>query len=689
MPCNRGAKQSKIALSEWFETEDTILMEVAAATSPAVDKITKPFRRDIEGLRAVAVIGVVAYHFGLRGIPGGFVGVDIFFVISGYLITGLLLQELDKDGKIDLARFYGRRARRLLPAALLMTLATLAAIPFIIAPTEQLRFAASAAATSIYASNFLYLRQALDYFAAESASNPFLHTWSLGVEEQFYLIWPALMLFTCRRQVRPAKLLLTLGSLTIVSFALCVWLTNWDQPWAFYASPARAWEFGVGALAALPWVTDWARRTKWLPALGWVAAAALLLSFVLIEEALSFPGFVALLPVAATMCVLIAGADHRERGPARILRTAPFQWVGRRSYAIYLWHWPIVTFAITLFTPLSVGGRLACATLTLLCSAASYRWVEDPIRTSPWLAARATRSIRLGASLTAIGLVASLAVAAIGWRLASTPRQKFITRSTHRGSLAGEKGCLAQFKQSEPVVCTFGATSSSTTVVLIGDSHAAQWSTPLARIAKAEKWRLVTYLKAGCAVADVSVYSTHLHRISDECAAWRKKAIAAIVRLRPNMIVASEFSNQYFLGPRFNRHDQTVSSESWIEGITRSLTELRTSGSPIALLRDTPIPRKDMRICLENAERRGNLHTCDIPRPLALDPTITLAESKVATSIPGVHFVDLTSHFCDDATCPAWRDGMIVYKDGSHIASAFSASLAGPLRDELLGVIKH
>src|SRR5271170_5699532 len=167
---------------------------------------TKQFRPDIEGLRAVAVLGVVAFHFGVPGIRGGFAGVDVFFVISGYLITSLLVRELEESGDINLLRFYGRRARRLLPAVLLMTIATLAAVPLVFPPNEQLRFAEAAAATSLYASNVLFLRQSLDYFAPLNASNPFLHTWSLAVEEQFYLVWPALLLLTCRRMVRPVRL---------------------------------------------------------------------------------------------------------------------------------------------------------------------------------------------------------------------------------------------------------------------------------------------------------------------------------------------------------------------------------------------------------------------------------------------------------------------------------------------------
>jgi peptidoglycan/LPS O-acetylase OafA/YrhL len=647
---------------------------------------TKTFRRDIEGLRAVAVIAVAAFHFGVPGIPGGFTGVDIFFVISGYLITGLLIRELETSGQIDLLAFYGRRARRLLPAVLLMTLATLVAIPFVLAPSEQFRFAEAAAATSVYASNILFLRQALDYFAPLNASNPFLHTWSLAVEEQFYLVWPALLLLVSRRQIRPIRLAVTIASVTLVSFALCLWLTRFDQPWAFFASPARAWEFGIGGLAALAWVTGWARRFKIVPALGWIAAGALLVSFAFISEASNFPGWIALLPVAATACVLVSGAAQSEQGPARILRTAPFQWIGRRSYSIYLWHWPIIALAGALYPSLSAASRLACGALTLAFAAASYQWLEAPIRSHPWLATRASRPVCLGICLTVIGATAAIGAAALARHFEESPAQIAVANATRPGSLAAQHGCLDSDKVTKPVPCVFGAASSSVTVALLGDSHAAQWSGPLAQIGRAERWRLVTYLKGGCAVANVPVYNPRLHRISDECAAWRANAIDAIVRLHPAFVVVGEFSSQYFAGPHF-RHGDSVTMANWAAGMQRSLRELSRAGSPIVLLRDSPTPLGDMRICIENAQWRGSSQSCDIPRSLAVDPALTRTESQLAAATPGVRFVDLTSQFCNETTCPAWRNGLVIYRDRSHMTNRFAASLAPPLEAALLDLL--
>jgi peptidoglycan/LPS O-acetylase OafA/YrhL len=649
---------------------------------------SKPFRADIEGLRAVAVIGVVAFHFGVPYIPGGFVGVDIFFVISGYLITRLLIQELEHNGRIDLLRFYGRRARRLLPAVLLMTLVTLAAIPLILGPSDQLRYAASAAATSLYASNFLFLQQTVNYFNPTNASNPFLHTWSLGVEEQFYLVWPALLLLACRRRFRPLRLAVVLGSVTMLSFALCLWLTRLHQPWAFYASPSRAWEFGAGGLAALPWMTRWTQRFKAVALLGWVAAGGLILSFGLITEASDIPGFIVLLPVAATVCMLLSGAAQSEQGPARILRTAPFQWFGRRSYSLYLWHWPIIALAGALYPSLGVRSRLVCAAMTLICAAASYQWLEDPVRRNPWLGMRAIRSIALGAGLTVIGAAAAIGVVILARHFASSPGQRAIIRATRQMTVVGNHDCFVGFAESEPRTCVFGVLDSAFTMVLFGDSHAGQWSTPFASIADTEKWRMATYLKGGCSVADIPVYEPRLHRMSDECPAWRAKAIDAIVRLRPNIVVVSEFSGSYIDGPRASFHGHSVSMANWAAGMMRSLSKLRAAGSSIVLLRDTPVPQWDMRSCLENAEWRGApRQTCDMPRSRAIDPALTAAERQLAAAIPGIRLVDLTKYFCSQTTCPAWRNGLVVYRDDSHVTNGFAVSLTEPVQCALVATL--
>ncbi len=653
------------------------------------DKITsitacpKPsFRCDVEGLRALAVLAVMAFHFGSPWLTGGFVGVDIFFVISGYLITGMLVSELEKSGRINLLRFYGRRARRLLPALLLVTVVTLVWGTVILSPPEQISAARAALASSLYVSNFWFLSQWFDYFAPENAHNPFLHTWTLSVEEQFYLFWPALLLLVGRSRPNPRTLAVTIILTTAISFIISLWLTSTRQAWAFYASPARAWEFGLGALASLTPVTRWACSSKAAPAIGWIGLALVLLSFIVINEEMPFPGLIALLPSAATACVLVSGASGKLMGPVLLLRTALFQWFGRLSYSIYLWHWPIIVYASIADPSLSVWGRLGCIALTLACASASYHFLEHPIRFNVWLAERAVRSVGMGVSFSMIGAIAAGATGIfVNWSVASSPAQRTISDVTLRLPVAGSRGCLLEFIHTKPITCTFGSDAAPKTSVLFGDSHADEWSTPLAFLAGDEGWRVVTYLKASCSVADIPVYNIRLHRLSPECTSWRSQALAEIVKLRPAAVVILEFSSYYIRSPLTDLGERAVDLATWSAGLDRSLRTLTAAGIRVVLVRDNPTPGRNMRECLLYAVWHGLPESrCATPRLAALNDAVTVAEHKVVDAISGVRFADFTSEFCDQTICPAVRGGLIVYRDGHHLTTSYAMGLAEPLR---------
>jgi peptidoglycan/LPS O-acetylase OafA/YrhL len=657
------------------------------------DAVARPrsaFRLDIEGLRAVAVLAVVGFHYGVPGMTGGFVGVDIFFVISGYLITGLLANELNETGGIALLRFYGRRARRLLPAALLVTLTTLVCGVFLLSPLEQLSVAKAAAASSLYISNFWFLYQTFDYFSPETALNPFLHTWSLSVEEQFYILWPALLILAGRPKNHPRLLPIAMVAATLSSFVLCLWLTDVKQPWAFYASPGRAWEFGLGALASLSPVTRWARASKVAPVIGWLGAPLLLFACIAIDDASRFPGPDALLPAGATACVLISGAGNDRRGPALLLNTMPFQWLGALSYSIYLWHWPIIVYAKIVDPHLSLWGRLACVALTLACAVASYRLLEQPVRWSSWLGSRAVRSMGLGAALTLTGASVAFGAATLAKRFAWSPIQIMIDVVTAQGPRASGsgRGCLTGFVESEPVACVFGTDAPVRTLVLFGDSHADQWSTPIVSLAEQEGWRVVTYLKSSCSVADIPVYNGRLRRFSPECAKWRAQALAEIGRLHPDAAVIGQFSSSYIRGPLTGLGENAVDLATWSEGLRRSLGTLHAAGIPVIVLRDSPTPGRDMRNCLARADWRGlPPSSCATPRSFGLDASVTEAEQGVASSVPAIHFVDLSSEFCNSTTCPAFRGGTVVYRDANHLTTAYAEGLLEPLRSALVSII--
>ncbi|MEO7369352.1 MAG: acyltransferase, partial [Ilumatobacteraceae bacterium] len=358
------------------------------------------FRGDIEGLRAVAVLAVLAYHAKLGPFHGGYVGVDVFFVISGYLITLLLLRDLRASGPRALPEFWARRARRLLPGSFVVLVATLVIGRLVLDPLAQRDLMRDGLAATTFTVNIVFAHRQNDYFSAQLAPSPLLHFWSLAVEEQFYLGWPLLMLAATRvrRAARwvPAALIATLA---VVSLMLCIRLTPHHRSAAFFLLPTRAWELLAGAALAvggtMPNRVPGALRACG----GWLGLAVIVATATRFTDLTRFPGAAAILPVAATVLVLAAGSDDYPYGPRALLDRRPMAWVGARSYGIYLWHWPVLVLSAARFGPLSAVQRGAALMFAVALAAISFRLVEDPARRSAWLGARARRSLVVGASL--------------------------------------------------------------------------------------------------------------------------------------------------------------------------------------------------------------------------------------------------------------------------------------------------
>lgn len=652
-------------------------------TTPA----SASFRPDIEGLRAIAVAGVVAFHFGMTSLPGGFIGVDIFFVISGYLITSHLMQEIGRTGTVDLWRFYGRRARRLLPASLFVIAATLAAGYFILAPSEQQLYAKGALFASAYVINMWLLRWSFDYFATDTANNPFLHFWSLSVEEQFYLLWPALLLLVARFRPGERGMAVLLGLAALVSFAASAWMTKTSQPWAFYFSPLRAWEFAVGGLVSLPVARRWAAGLRPAPAMGWAGIALIGAAYLDVRETDPFPGFIALMPVVGTAMLLLSGARQSGPAPGAVLALAPFQWVGKLSYSLYLWHWPVIVFATILVPELSLAGRLACLALTFGLSLLSYHLVENPIRLSGWLAARSVRSLGLAALLTSAGATLSYAAAQLAAQ-SIDPNQRLIMESAARGSSARQldSGCVLAREETVPRRCILGAANSGRTVVLFGDSHADHWSTPLAEIAKSRGWRLVTYMKSSCPAAQVQAWNEVLAREYAECDEWRRRALDEIAALRPELVIVSQYSYSYVENRVNGELEHLVGRDAWAEGLRGSADRLRKAGAEVVLIRDVPVHRSYLDKCVARSLWQGRgAEACDTPRDQAIDERVFAAEQAAVAGMGGVRYVDLTGQFCDARNCPAMIGGKLTFRDRHHIATPYAASLAAPLQRAIFG----
>jgi peptidoglycan/LPS O-acetylase OafA/YrhL len=379
-------------------------------------ELDRGFRPDIEGLRALAVIAVVVYHARLLGVHGGFVGVDVFFVVSGFLITRLILDELASTGRLSLRSFWARRARRLLAASALVVAATALGSHLVLAPLTQRSVVTDVVAAATFTSNFVFAGRLGSYFGAqlaESTPSPLLHFWSLAVEEQFYLCWPPLLVLLTRRPRQYRRLVLTtvviLGGL---GFVLAAWMTPRAPSWAFFLLPTRMGELLAGALLAVV-----GSRVRRIPAgvraaLAWAGLAVVVWACFGFDEAMPWPGTAVLVPVLGTMAVIVGGSVTRLAWtPARPLRARGLQWIGRHSYALYLWHWPLLVLADARWGPLNWVQRVVAVAVAVGLSALSFRYVENPARHARALVTRPARSLAFGGAMV-------LAMLLSGWALA-------------------------------------------------------------------------------------------------------------------------------------------------------------------------------------------------------------------------------------------------------------------------------
>lgn len=645
------------------------------------------YRADLEGLRAVAILLVVAVHAGVPWLRGGFVGVDVFFVLSGFLITGLLVQEVSGTGRLRFAEFYVRRLRRLLPALLVMLLVVGMLASLLLAPAEQRGQSSAAAMAALWLSNIHFAFARLDYFAPGTETNLFLHTWSLGVEEQFYLIWPALLVWLLGRDGERGVARLKIGMFVVaaVSLGASVWLTYKAPQLAFYMMPLRAWQFAAGALVWLyfkvpaatarePWQT---RHSEWLRTIGWLGLALIALAGVLFSADIPYPGGYALVPTLGAVGVVAAGcAVVQPVGVSRLLSWRPLQWIGGISYSWYLWHWPILLLGRAVTGSDAPLYRVAWVLLSLLLAWLSCRFIESPIRNRRQWLARPRMAI--------FGALALMLVAnslCVRWynraddQMQSPAMQRYAMAHGDAPAIYG-MGCDDWYYSDRVHACAFGPANAAHTAVLMGDSHAGQWFPAVAKAFDRPGWRLLVLTKSSCPMVDEPFFYERIGREYTVCSAWRTHALAQVARIRPEVVL---------LGTAEYGFTQT----QWINGTTNVLGVLSPVAGHIYILRDTPHLPFDGPDCLaEHAGRPawfGLQHACSAPAANGYATRVYAWLKQAASHFDNVSMLDMNGLVCPDGTCSAERQGMVVFRDSQHMTGSFAASL-GPALAAKLGI---
>jgi peptidoglycan/LPS O-acetylase OafA/YrhL len=702
--------------------------------------VEQGFRPDIEGLRAVAVVAVILFHARVPGVEGGFVGVDVFFVVSGFLITRLLLGELIASGTVSLRNFWGRRARRILPAASLTVVATVLFAQQLFPPLSQRSLATDAIAAGTFTSNFVFADRLGDYFGAQlGATNPspLLHYWSLAVEEQFYLCWPLLLVLLARRPLQYRRLLLAaIGVVAMASFAVDLWWTASRPAWAFYLLPPRMSELLAGAALAVIGTGVTIIPGRWRAALGWAGVLGIAVACLAIDETVAWPGSAVLLPVVATMAVIVAGTSGVPHwAPARFLAVAPLTWIGRHSFALYLWHWPALVLAESEWGPLSMAQRGAVVAVAVAASAVSVRLVEDPVRHSRYLAAMSVRSIALGSAMCALMI-------GVGWDLrastvrldggveaaapelapralsATTPTTVVpvtIVATTVAGSVdTSTTNPATTLATPDPPAGQLAQLVASTQQALRQASAGAPVPSNLRPSLAAARERSAPY-QDGCVNIGANdqlqpcEYGTpnggrtvllygDSHAVQwfeplEQIALQRGWRLVVLIKggcpvadvdvptpvlhftcppYRDRAIAWIE-RNQPDLVVVGNSYTQYPADASeWAEGTEASIERLAEASSNVVLIGDNPASTQDPPACL--SENLDDSSECATAREEAVLPERIAAE-VVATRNHDVTFVDTTDWFCTADTCPAVLGNLLVMRDETHITAPMAEFL--------------
>jgi peptidoglycan/LPS O-acetylase OafA/YrhL len=660
-------------------------------------------RRDVQALRAIAVVAVVLYHLWPVRLPGGYVGVDVFFVISGFLITLHLLRSPVRR-PADMLDFWARRVRRLLPAATVVLALTVLAGALWLPETTHAELAKEVAASSLYVENWVLAASSTNYLDQGQLHSAVQHFWSLSVEEQFYLVWPILVtavVVVARRLGRRGRVTAVVGmaALAVASFVWSVVYTHADAPAAYFVSTTRVWELALGGVVAALVSAAFAPRRRGVRLVCvWLGLALVAYAVVTFDAATPFPGSAALVPTGGAALVILAASDDLAGGPRRLWSVRPVQWVGDVSYSFYLWHWPVLVIA-----PFALGVGLLHwpVKLTLLAASValaglSKHWLEDRVRFHPAVARSTPRSFVLLLVCLALSLGSA---GALGWSVhvareraaapldtsapcfgaasfrssSCTPDQR--TGATSMSPIVAKDDkpdvyaddCWANRPFTGRTVCHYGRVGASTRVAVVGNSHAGQWQPPLDAAARARGWAVDTYLASECYTVDVPI-EFHNQRLTDNCADYNGWAVDTIAAGRYDVVVMADRTTTAGLQGVPADRKSAVAEAAYGRAIDRFVA----SGAQVLVIRDTPSHPAVVPDCV--AETSDPAADCSAPRGSALEDD-PLATAATNASRDHVGVLDVSDLMCDATRCYGVVGGVIAYFDYGHLTKAFSLTM--------------
>ena len=640
----------------------------------------RSWRPEIQGLRAVGVATIILFHLWPSLVSGGYVGVDVFFVISGFLITQILLREAEASGRVSLLNFYCRRIRRLLPAATFVLLIVAVFVP-LFPPPRWHETAVQIAASALYVQNWQLAWLATDYFGSADLPSPVQHYWSLSVEEQLYLVWPwlivlCMMTLSATRKLRPT-LTAAFGVVTSLSFIISLWLSFTDASYAYFATDARAWEFGVGGLLALAPQLKSERVRRLTGCLGLICIVTA--AFIFSTET-PFPGIAALLPTLGAAMVIVGGSA--PGGVKAWLSPTPIQHLGDISYSCYLWHWPLIVFFVTWAdrTPALWEGMVLIS-VTLALSHVTRAYVEDRFRYGSQVGAISINPLLISVLSVGVCLIVSASIwlapgPALRPGVAMANAPVAIENVPNRGdavlpSLASVKydkpefyaaGCHTQREVDKATGCEFGSPNGHFRIALVGDSHAGQWFPALNAVARQRGWKLTVYTKASCGFVPIMLGKKKPY---EECYRWGQNLLEQLYASRPDLVIVSHSTGEIAYGAS----DKGDSVRRIVLALRELWAGLGKRGIQVVAIRDTPTMPFNVPECLSKG------HECTVKRAAVFsdeDPIVLAAREE-----PSVALLDFSDAICSADSCAPIIGKVLVWRDNEHLTATYASSLEG------------